>query len=60
MMTGPGALTLSLLMLAGVFLSAGGIALIVRRRDRKRGLLMLAAALVMFGNVAIWTLPLGG
>lgn len=58
-MTGPAALTLSLLMLAGVLLTAGGTMMLVRRRDRARGLLMLAAGLVMFGNVAIWTLPLG-
>jgi|GEM_PF-835079 hypothetical protein len=57
-MTGPAALTLSLLMLAGVLLTAGGIMMLVRRRDRTRGLLMLATGLVMFGNVAIWTLPL--
>ena len=58
-MIGPGALILSLLMLGGVLLVTGGIWLIVKRRDRKRALLMLAAGLVMFGNVAIWTLPLG-
>ena len=58
-MTGPAALTLSLLMLAGVLLTAGGIVMLVRRRDRKRGLLMLVAGVVMFGNVAIWALPLG-
>ena len=58
-MTGPAALILSLLMLAGVLLAAGGVWLIAKGRDRRRALLMLAAALVMFGNVAIWTLPLG-
>ena len=58
-MTGPGALILSLLMLGAVLLAAGGVWLIVKGRDRKRALLMLAAAAVMFGNVAIWTLPLG-
>jgi LPXTG-motif cell wall-anchored protein len=58
-MTGPGDLALSLLMLAGVLLGAGGIWLLVKRRDRKRALLMLAASLVMFGNVAIWMVPLG-
>ncbi|WP_152664079.1 LPXTG cell wall anchor domain-containing protein [Sphingomonas sp. SRS2] len=57
-MTGPAALTLSLLMLAGVLLTVGGGVLLVRRRDRTRGLLMLAAGIVMFGNVAIWALPL--
>lgn len=58
-MTGPAALILSLLMLAGVLLAAGGLWLIAKGRDRKRAMLMLAAALVMLGNVAILTLPLG-
>ena len=56
-MTGPGALILSLLMLGGVLLGGGGIWLLARGRDRKRAWLMLAAALVMFGNVAVWTIP---
>jgi len=58
-MTGPEDLVLSLLMLAGVSLGAGGIWLLVKRRERKQGLLMLLASLVMFVNVAIWTLPTG-
>lgn len=58
-MTGPAGLILSLLMLAGISLAAGGIWLLAKRGDRRRALLMLAAATVMFGNVAIWTLPLG-
>jgi len=48
---------LSLVMLAGIALSAGGIYLIAKKRDPKRGWLMIVAALVMFGNVAIWALP---
>lgn len=48
---------LSILMLAGVALTFGGLYLIVRLRDRKRGALMLAAAVVMFFNVAIWIVP---
>ena len=39
-------------------LTAGGIWLLAKGADRKRALLMLAAGLVMFGNVAIWTVPL--
>ena len=58
-MTGPGSLVLSLLMLGGLLMSAGGIWLLVKRRDRTRALLMLAVGLVMFGNVAIWMVPLG-
>ena len=38
-------------------LAAGGIYLIATRRDRKRGVLMLAAAAVFLVNVLIWTLP---
>jgi hypothetical protein len=30
-----------------------------RRGERQRGLLMGVAALVIAGNVAIWTVPLG-
>jgi hypothetical protein len=48
---------LAILMLAGFALSAGAI-FIYRRGDRKRALLMLLAALVMFANVAIWLAPL--
>jgi LPXTG-motif cell wall-anchored protein len=50
--------TMSLLMLAGVLLSAGGVFLLVRRPElRKQAWLMIVAALVMFGNVAIWSVP---
>ncbi len=56
-MTGPAAITLSLLMLGGLILGGGGVWMIASRRDYKRGWLMLTAALVMFVNVAIWTLP---
>ncbi len=51
---------LSLLMLAG-FLLLGGGAWILRRqpRNRRQGWLMIVAGLVMFGNVAIWTVPVG-
>jgi hypothetical protein len=49
--------TLSILMLAGAALLAGGLYLILRMGDRKRGGLMLVAALVMFANVAIWVIP---
>jgi hypothetical protein len=48
---------LSILMLAGIALVIGGFVLIVKHRNRKQGILMLVAALVMFGNVAIWAIP---
>lgn len=55
-MTGASSLIMSLLMLAGFALAAGGVYLIAKKRDRRRGLLMLVAALVMWGNVAILSL----
>lgn len=47
---------LSLLMLAGFALAAGGVYTLLKRKDRTRGALMLVAALVMWGNVAVMTL----
>jgi hypothetical protein len=46
---------LSIAMLAAFVLAGGGLWLLVKRGERKRGLLMLAAAAVMLGNVLIWT-----
>jgi hypothetical protein len=34
----------------------GGVVLIVRKRDRTKGVLMLVMAAVLLANVAIWTL----
>lgn len=48
---------LSILMLAGVLLTGGGIYAIVKKRDRKRGVLMIVAGVVMFANVAISAIP---
>ncbi len=48
---------LSILMLAGMALTGGGIYAIVKKRDRKRGTLMIVAGLVMFVNVAITAIP---
>ena len=45
---------LTLTMIAAAILAIGGIRLFPR--DRQRALLMLAAALVLVGNVLIWTL----
>lgn len=50
---------LSILMLAGVLLTGGGVYTIVKKGDRKRGALMIVAGLVMFGNVAISVMPVG-
>ncbi len=45
---------LALLMLAAFALAWGGFA-ILRRGDRLKGILMLVCALVLIGNVLIWT-----
>ena len=41
-----------------ILLSLAGIRLIRTGTDKKRGTLMLAAALVLLGNLLIWTWPL--
>jgi len=48
---------LSVLMLSGFALLAGGIYLLRKDDAKKQGILMIIAALVMFMNVAIWTIP---
>lgn len=47
---------LSIVMLGGLALLAGAV-MVFRHGDRRRALLMLVAALVMFANVAIWAIP---
>ena len=56
MTSGPGSTILSIAMLAAFLLGAGGLWLILKRRDGKKGALMLVAALVLLGNVLIWTI----
>ena len=46
--------TLAMAVIASMILLVGGARLI--RRDRQRGLLMIAASIVIFGNVLIWTI----
>jgi hypothetical protein len=58
MQTGLGALFLSIATIAAFLLGAGGMWLIVKRRDTKKGLLMLVAALVLLANVLVWAAPL--
>lgn len=48
---------LSVLMIAGIALLAGAYALHRRGGERKKVLLMIIAALVMFANLAIWSVP---
>jgi hypothetical protein len=54
-MTGLVTFMLSLAVLAAFALAGGGVYLIFARGERKQGVLMVLAALVLFANVAIWT-----
>lgn len=47
---------LSLAVIAGFALIGGGVYLLIRRKERRQGVLMLVAAAVLFANVLIWTL----
>ncbi len=55
-MDGLSNLMLALLMIAGFVLVAGGVYILAKQGDRTKGVLMIVAALVMWGNVAIMTL----
>ena len=55
-MTGASAIFLSILMIAAFLLTLGGFHLLVKRKDKKKGVLMLVAAAVALGNVLVWTL----
>ena len=57
MNSGIGNLALSIGVLAVFALGAGGMWLIAKKRDVKRGILMLIAGAVILGNVLIWTIP---
>jgi len=46
---------LALAMVAALILIGGGIKLALGRQSRGRGVLMIAAALVLVMNVMIWT-----
>jgi len=41
---------------AALVLIIGGLIMIVRHRELQRGLLMIAAAIVLAANVLIWTI----
>ncbi|MDQ3245953.1 MAG: hypothetical protein M3Q52_03490 [Pseudomonadota bacterium] len=47
---------LAITMIAAFLLSFAGVRLLLSRGDRGKGALMLAAAVVLIGNVLIWTL----
>lgn len=48
-------LTLSVMVLAALFLLWGGWQMYFRRGDKRKGVLMGICAVVLLGNVAIWT-----
>ncbi|HLL30036.1 MAG TPA: hypothetical protein VK403_03465 [Allosphingosinicella sp.] len=54
-MTAIAATMLSIAVLAVFALVAGAAYLLIKRRERKQGILMLVAAAVLFGNVLVWT-----
>ena len=47
---------LSLAVIASFALLGGGAWLLLKRKERKQGVLMLLAAGVLFANVLVWTL----
>ena len=55
-MSGSAAALMSVLMIAAFLLTAGGTYLVVTGKERRKGVLMFVAALVLVGNVLIWTL----
>lgn len=51
-----GSIALSIGMLAVFALAVGGV-ILFRRGERQKGLLMIAAGVVILANVLIWTIP---
>lgn len=56
LVAGPGSLLLSIAVIAAFLLGGGGMWLIVKRADARKGALMLIAALVLLGNVMVWAI----
>lgn len=55
-MTALPGIMLSILMLAAIALVLGGVRLLRTGSDRRRAVLMLICAVVLFANVLIWTI----
>jgi FtsH-binding integral membrane protein len=53
---GIAAAALAIAMIAMFACVIGGVWMIVKRGDRKKGALMLVMAVVLLGNVLIWTM----
>jgi hypothetical protein len=49
-------IALSIAMCAVFALVWGGVWMIVKKRDRTKGVLMIVAAIVLLGNVLVWTI----
>ena len=58
MLTGLGATLLSIMVLAAFALAGGGLWMLTKRRDTRKGMLMLVAATVILANVVIWSAPI--
>jgi hypothetical protein len=54
-MSNVSALAMGVAMIAALVLLGGGVKLALGRQTRARGILMIAAALVLVTNVMIWT-----
>ena len=54
-MSGLASAALAIAMIAVFILAIAGVKMALRRDDRQRGLLMIAAAIVILVNVLIWT-----
>ena len=50
-----GSAAMALAMIAAFVLGIGGVRLALRGEDRRRGLLMIVAGIVLIVNVLIWT-----
>ena len=55
-MEGFAAGAMAIAMIAAFLLTGGGLYLIFRRGERRKGALMLVAAAVLVANVAVWTI----
>ena len=58
MLTGPAATLLSIMVLSAFVLAGGGLWMLIKRRETKKGSLMLLCAAILLGNIVIWTAPI--
>jgi hypothetical protein len=55
-MSGIASTIFAVAMIAAIVLAIAGVKLALKREERQRGLLMVAAAIVILANVLIWTI----